>query len=257
MDETALRSKSFPWNLSRIRRSGRRWQQAETARLQAALGDVLVAVHHIGSTSIPGIMAKPIIDLIPVVARSRKPRCSAGRARRAGLRLSGRVRPARPALLPAQKTPRRANAPCSSIAMREGSPRSTGIWPSGIISAPMPISRRPTKRKRLRAAALHPDNTLDYNAAKNDWIKTHRTGRTRLVAVEIGLGVFFQRGGRGGTRGVRGGASGRFCGAGSSCESILGAPSAPDHFMTVSRHCRHLLIAPAPPRVLRDLRVKI
>lgn len=39
----------------------------ETLRLHQALGDTLVAVHHIGSTAIPGIHAKPIIDLMPVV----------------------------------------------------------------------------------------------------------------------------------------------------------------------------------------------
>ena len=31
------------------------------------LGSTLVVVHHIGSTSVPGLAAKPIIDLMPVV----------------------------------------------------------------------------------------------------------------------------------------------------------------------------------------------
>ncbi|MEX2176955.1 MAG: GrpB family protein [Pirellulaceae bacterium] len=41
--------------------------QAEGARLADVLRDDLVAVHHIGSTAIPGIHAKPIVDLMPVV----------------------------------------------------------------------------------------------------------------------------------------------------------------------------------------------
>src|ERR1700692_2751082 len=41
---------------------------AHSRRLQAALGSALVIVHHIGSTSVPGLAAKPIIDLMPVVS---------------------------------------------------------------------------------------------------------------------------------------------------------------------------------------------
>ena len=40
--------------------------EAHAAQLQI-LGPNLLAVHHIGSTAIPGLIAKPIIDLLPVV----------------------------------------------------------------------------------------------------------------------------------------------------------------------------------------------
>ena len=40
-------------------------QEAEA--ISQILGDKLVAIHHIGSTSVPGLAAKPIIDIMPVV----------------------------------------------------------------------------------------------------------------------------------------------------------------------------------------------
>ena len=39
----------------------------EAERLTGLLGDALVTVHHVGSTSVPGLAAKPIIDLLPLV----------------------------------------------------------------------------------------------------------------------------------------------------------------------------------------------
>ncbi len=41
--------------------------EQEAARLKTLLGDELMTAHHIGSTSVPGLAAKPILDLLPLV----------------------------------------------------------------------------------------------------------------------------------------------------------------------------------------------
>lgn len=47
------------------------WPEKAREEAQAfgnALGSILLSVHHIGSTAVPNIVAKPVIDLIPVVS---------------------------------------------------------------------------------------------------------------------------------------------------------------------------------------------
>jgi GrpB-like predicted nucleotidyltransferase (UPF0157 family) len=39
----------------------------EEAKIRGALGDLVVEIHHVGSTSVPGLAAKPIIDICLVV----------------------------------------------------------------------------------------------------------------------------------------------------------------------------------------------
>jgi GrpB-like predicted nucleotidyltransferase (UPF0157 family) len=41
--------------------------ELEAARIKDALGDELTQIHHIGSTSVPGLAAKPVIDIIALV----------------------------------------------------------------------------------------------------------------------------------------------------------------------------------------------
>ena len=41
--------------------------EAEASRLRGAIGDCLIRVEPIGSTSIPGLLAKPTLDLLPPV----------------------------------------------------------------------------------------------------------------------------------------------------------------------------------------------
>ena len=50
-----------------------RWAESyagEEVRIRAAVGDALVEVQHVGSTSVPGLSAKPIIDILLTVADS-------------------------------------------------------------------------------------------------------------------------------------------------------------------------------------------
>jgi GrpB-like predicted nucleotidyltransferase (UPF0157 family) len=44
--------------------------EIEAQRVRAALGDAVVRIEHVGSTSVPGLAAKPIIDILLVVADS-------------------------------------------------------------------------------------------------------------------------------------------------------------------------------------------
>ncbi len=41
--------------------------EEECGRIARACGSVLVRVEHIGSTSVPGLIAKPVLDLMPLV----------------------------------------------------------------------------------------------------------------------------------------------------------------------------------------------
>lgn len=41
--------------------------EKESEKIKAILGENCVAIYHIGSTAVPGLAAKPIIDIMPVV----------------------------------------------------------------------------------------------------------------------------------------------------------------------------------------------
>ncbi|MQA97729.1 MAG: cyclopropane fatty acid synthase, partial [Streptosporangiales bacterium] len=50
-----------------------RWPELyarEERRIRAALGDRVFRIEHIGSTSVPGLVAKPIIDIVLLVQDS-------------------------------------------------------------------------------------------------------------------------------------------------------------------------------------------
>lgn len=58
-----------------IKNHSEEWAQMfkdEACLIKGILGDELVEVHHIGSTSVNGLKAKPIIDIMPVVKNIEK-----------------------------------------------------------------------------------------------------------------------------------------------------------------------------------------
>ncbi len=44
--------------------------EREASRIRKALGNRAIRVEHVGSTSVPGLIAKPVIDILLVVADS-------------------------------------------------------------------------------------------------------------------------------------------------------------------------------------------
>ena len=46
--------------------------EREAEKIKEILGENLLAIHHIGSTAVAGLAAKPIIDILPVVKDIRK-----------------------------------------------------------------------------------------------------------------------------------------------------------------------------------------
>ena len=144
--------------------------RAEIACLHEALGGVIVTVHHIGSTSIPGIMAKPIIDLLPVVSNLDSLDRSMPRVRSCGYDCLGEFG------LPGRRYCRRNDPITGKRAVQlhfyaQGSPEIDRHLAFADYLRAHPAIAKEYEAEKIRAAALHPDSTLDYNDAKNDWIK--------------------------------------------------------------------------------------
>jgi len=142
----------------------------ETARLKSALGDVLVTVHHVGSTAIPGILAKPIIDLIPVVTDLAGLDARENAIRALGYKWYGEFGLAgrRYCTLTDPVTGKRKLQLHCYTEGAAGMPRHLAF--RDYLRAYPQIAKE-YEGQKVRAAALHPDDVLAYNDAKNDWIK--------------------------------------------------------------------------------------
>ena len=144
---------------------------AEIARLRDVIGkDIVLSMHHVGSTAIPAILAKPTIDLAAEVTdhallATRKERLEA-----LGYQWHGEFG------LPGRRF----------LSLMGGSPRkrlfNLHCYETGSNSVRRHLAFRdymrahPDKAKayeaeKLRAKAAQPDDTTAYSAEKGEWIK--------------------------------------------------------------------------------------
>jgi GrpB-like predicted nucleotidyltransferase (UPF0157 family) len=144
--------------------------KTESHLLAAALGPILLVAHHIGSTSIPNIRAKPVLDLMPVVTSLVELDEHRGRIEEIGYEwwdefgLQGRRyctkddRDTRRRLVQLHCYETGSSEIIRHLAFRD------------YLRARLDLALA-YEQEKTRCQALHPDNTHFYGTCKSAWIK--------------------------------------------------------------------------------------
>jgi GrpB-like predicted nucleotidyltransferase (UPF0157 family) len=142
----------------------------EARRLKEAVGDTLVVVHHIGSTSIPDILAKPTVDLLPLVRDLASLDAREAAVRALGYEWRGEFG------LPGRRyckkdDPQTGKRLFNVHFYQFDSPEVTRHLAFRDYLRAHPKIAKAYEAEKVRAATLQPDDVLLYNDEKNDWIK--------------------------------------------------------------------------------------
>jgi GrpB-like predicted nucleotidyltransferase (UPF0157 family) len=177
----------------------------ESARLIEALGANVRRVEHIGSTSVPGLAAKPVIDLMPLVTsiedleRDRTRIESLGYAWHGEFGIEGR----RYCTVTNSAGVRLINL----HAFQEDSPHVLRHLAFRNYLRAHPDVAREYENEKRRAASLHPNDSRAYNDEKFSWV-----ARAEALALEWHF-----------VEGTRGAASLPRCGAAPNISSRVSA----------------------------------
>ncbi|MFS4582839.1 GrpB family protein [Phaeobacter sp. C3_T13_0] len=155
--------------------------QAEANRWRACGCSGLVQIHHIGSTSIPGLPAKPIIDLIPVFATEAAMDAARPNIEELGFEWLGEFG------LPGRRycryddpdTGKRLVQAHCYVDGSEEITRHIAFRDALRINAPLRASYAAVKGK---CAALHPGDTHGYGDCKSDWVQKTEAQAMKALA---------------------------------------------------------------------------
>ena len=143
-------------------------QAAERVARLRVLEPVLVAVHHIGSTAVPGLIAKPIIDLMPVVSDLAALDLERGAVEALGYQWHGEVGiPGRRYCVAQVGNRRVAQLHCFAI----GDPGVTRHLAFRDYLRAHPGAARAYAAEKRRARDMHPGDSHAYGGEKQGWIE--------------------------------------------------------------------------------------
>jgi GrpB-like predicted nucleotidyltransferase (UPF0157 family) len=145
--------------------------RASATRIAAVLGTTLVEIHHVGSTSIAGIRAKPIIDLLPVVTDLGSLDAAADGLRALGYQWRGEfgIAGRRYCTLDDPATGRRL---VQLHAFAVAHPEIDRMLMFRNYLRTHPGEARAYEAEKERCRVLHPDDTMAYAEEKTVWINS-------------------------------------------------------------------------------------
>lgn len=140
----------------------------EAGDLRALLGAVIIDIHHIGSTSVPGLAAKATIDMLPLVTSLDEVDDATGRMTAAGYRAFGEFGlPGRRYFTKEQHGVRTHHIHC----YRVGDPEVERHLAFCAYLRAHPAACEQYAALKRALFARHADNMIAYNDDKDAWIK--------------------------------------------------------------------------------------